>query len=158
MVKKNIILLLVILLSCNTQNSFVTERIKTAEKFLNCLENNQSDSILKYSIIGANVFIDDKELRDFHVNVAHQYIQKYSLPSKEKWKINYNPNNNFERLIITIPLFKGRDSTSSSSQINIRLFFPPQQIGDKIYKYEVDNQPEINRIGSEPPTQIPDSI
>lgn len=120
--------------------------MKTAEKFVECLKNNQPDNIIQYTYSGVSENIDDKESRDFQVEYASIFIKKYGLPSKDKWVINFNPNNNFERLIITIPLFNGYDSSTHLMQSNIVLTFPPHQISDKIYRYETENKFNMDKI------------
>ena len=111
----------------------------TAEGFVACLKNNTPDKILEYSYPDVDQKINDKEIRENTVNNAFELINKYGLPPKNKWKINYDPKNNFERLEIKIILFKGYDSTNYILQSEIVILFPPPQISDKIYSYDVKN-------------------
>ena len=139
------ILILTFTTSCKGQNSFVEKRLKTADKFVECLSNNTPDKILKYTYPDVDDKIADKESRNFHVNRAYKLIKTFGLPSKDKWIIKYDPQNNFERLLITIPIFKGYDSTSNLLQADIVMAFPPPQISDKIYKYEIQGKYDIKQ-------------
>jgi hypothetical protein len=106
-----IILILTTFTSCNGQDSFVETRFKTADKFLQCLANNTPDKILDYTYPDIDHKINKKESRNFYVNKASKFINKFGLPPKHKWTINHDPQNNFERLLIIIPIFKGYDSS-----------------------------------------------
>jgi len=132
----SILLILVILTSCKRQNKLVEERLKTVDKFVQCLANNTPDKILDYTYPYIDDKISNKEFRDFYVNKAFEFIKKFGLPSKDKWIINYNLQNNSD-IVITIPLFKGYDTTYNLLKADIVLTFPPPQMGDKIYKYEI---------------------
>jgi hypothetical protein len=131
-----IILLGFSLLSCRGQESFIGDRLETANKILECLKNNQSDKILDYTYSGSNN-ISDKETRDFQVNKASKFINKFSIPDKSKWKVIHDPNNNFDRLLISIPVFSGYDSTFNLEKAEIVIAFPPAQISDKMYRLEI---------------------
>lgn len=131
-------IVLTLLISCKGQNNqFVQSRLKTADKFIACLKNNTPDKILDFTYPDVDNNIDDKESRDFQVNKAYKFIQKFGIPPKNKWNIKYDPENNFERLLITIPIFKGYDTTFNLLQADIIIKFPPPQISDKIYSYEI---------------------
>ena len=133
------LLLLTMLTSCKGQDSFVETRLKTADKFVECLKHNTPDKILDYTYPDVDHKISDKESRDFYVNKAFKFIKKFGLPTKDKWIIKYDPQNNFERLVITIPLFKGYDTVFNLLKADIVLTFPPPQISDKIYTYNIDD-------------------
>ncbi len=135
--------ILPLLASCKGQDPFVESRLKIADKFLDCLKNNTPDKILDYTYPNVDYKIKDKESRDFYVNKAYKFIKKFGLPPKDKWMIKYDPQNNFQRLLITIPVFKGYDSTFNLLQADIVLAFPPPQISDKIYHYEIEDKYEI---------------
>jgi hypothetical protein len=128
---------LTLLNSCKGQDQFVQSRLKTADKFVACLKNNTPDKILDLTYPAVDDKIDDKESRDFHVNKAYKLIQKFGIPSKDKWIIKYDPENNFDRLLITIPIFNGYDTTFDLLHADIIIKFPPPQISDKIYSYEI---------------------
>ena len=113
--------------------------MKTAEGFVVCLKNNTPDKILEYTYPDVDQKIYDKEFRETTVNNAFKLINKYGLPPKRKWKIHYDPKNNYERLEIKITLFKGYDSTNYIRQSEIVILFPPPQISDKIYSYDIQN-------------------
>lgn len=98
-------------ISCNSKDPFVQQRMPTARSFLNCL-----------------------------VNEASKLIRQFGLPAEDKWIIKHDPGNNFERLVIIIPLFKGHDTASGLKEANILLTFPPAEISDKIYQYEVNTE------------------
>jgi hypothetical protein len=132
--------------SCSGPNSFVESRQKTAEKFVDCLLNNTPDKILELTYHDLDHKINDKELRYFYVNKAHKFIKKFGLPTKDKWIVNYDPQNNFERLQITIPIFKGYDSTFNLLQADIVIVFPPPQISNKIYKYEIADKYDFSKM------------
>jgi hypothetical protein len=134
---------LTLIASCKGQDTFVESRLKIADKFLDCLKNNTPDKILDYTYPDVDHKIKDKESRDFYVQKAYKFIKKFGLPSKDKWVIKYDPQNNFQRLLITIPVFKGYDSTFNLLQADIVLAFPPPQISDKIYHYEIEDKYEI---------------
>jgi hypothetical protein len=140
-----IILILTFFISCKGKNSFVETRLKTADKFVECLANNTPDKILDYTYPHVDHKINDKESRDFYVNKASKFIKKFGLPPKGKWTIKYDPQNNFERLLITIPIFKGYDSTFNLLQADIVIAFPPPQISDKIYNYEIEDKYDIKQ-------------
>lgn len=140
-----IILTLTLITSCKGQDSFVETRIKTADKFVECLKNNTPDKILDYTYPDIDHKINDKETRDFYVNKASKFIKKFGLPPKDKWVVKYDPQNNFERLLITIPIFKGYDSTFNLLQADIVIAFPPPQISDKIYRYEIEDKYDIKQ-------------
>jgi hypothetical protein len=123
----------------------VEARLKTADKFIECLANNTPDKILDYTYPDVDHKINDKESRDFYVNKASKFIKKFGLPPKDKWTIKYDPQNNFERLLITIPIFKGYDSTFNLLQADIVISFPPPQISDKIYHYEIEDKYDIKQ-------------
>src|SRR4030095_15151062 len=120
-----ILFILRILSSCEGQDSFVESRLKTADKFIDCLKNNNPDKIRDYTYPDVDHKIDDKESRDFHVNKAHKFITKFGVPPKEKWIIKYDPQNKFERLLITIPIFKGYDTTFNLLYADLIIEFPP---------------------------------
>ncbi|HMK17666.1 MAG TPA: hypothetical protein VK492_05705 [Chitinophagaceae bacterium] len=137
---KTIIFLFVLKLfvSCKEKDPFVESRIKTAEKFVECLKNNTPDKILDYTYPDTDDKIDDKEAREIEVNRAYEFINKFGLPPKDKWIIKYDPHNNFERLLISIPIFKGHDTILKVRRVNIIMIFPPPQISRYIYHYEVE--------------------
>jgi len=139
-----LILILTALSSCKGQDPFVESRLKTADKFINCLKNNTPDKILDFTYPDVDDNISNKESRDFNVNKAYKFIEKFGLPPKDKWVIKYDPKNNFERLLIIIPVFKGHDTTSNLLQADIVIKFPPPQISDKIYSYEILGKYVIN--------------
>ena len=128
---------LTLLNSCIGQDQFVQSRLKTADKFLSCLKNNTPDKILDFTYANVDDKIDDKESRDFYVNKAYKFIQKFGIPPRDKWIIKYDPENNFERLLITIPIFDGYDTSFNLLRADIIIKFPPPQISDKIYSYEI---------------------
>jgi hypothetical protein len=132
-----ILLILTVLSSCKGQDRFVEDRLKTVDKFINCLKNNTPDKILDFTYPDVDDKISNKESRNFNVNKAYKFIETFGLPPKGKWVIKYDPKNNFERLLITIPVFKGHDTTSNLLQADIVIKFPPPQISDKIYSYEI---------------------
>jgi len=134
-----IYIIIIFLFACNRLDPFVESRMETAEKFVGCLKNNTPDRILEYSDPNVDHKIYDKESREHTVNNAFKLINKYGLPPKRKWKINYDPKNNYERLEIKIILFTGYDSTNYIRQSEIVIIFPPPQISDKIYLYDIQN-------------------
>ncbi|MBN8675572.1 MAG: hypothetical protein J0L56_15685 [Chitinophagales bacterium] len=142
------LLALTMLPSCKGQDSFVETRLKTAEKFIECLKNNSSDKILDYSYPDIDDKISDKESRDFYVNKAYNFIKRFGLPTKDKWIVKYDPQNNFERLIIIIPLFKGYDTVFNLLRADIVLTFPPPQISDKVYTYIIDDDYKIKKLNA----------
>lgn len=139
-------LILTFISSCCGQNSFVESRQKTAEIFVECLSNNTPDKILELTYHDIDDKINDKESRDFYVNKAYKFIKKFGLPTKDKWIVKYDPQNNFERLQITIPIFKGYDSTFNLLQADILIVFPPPQISDKIYRYEIIDKYDFSKM------------
>src|SRR5262249_14733844 len=122
-------------------------------KFVDCLKHNNPDKILDYTYPEVDDKIDDKETRDFQVNKAYGLIKKFGLPAKDKWIIKYDPQNNFERLVITIPIFKGHDASLNLLQADIVIRFPPPQVSDKIYSYDIADKYVIRP--TEPVPQIP---
>ena len=149
------ILILIFITSCNEQNAFVDTRLKTADKFIECLANNTPDKILNYTYPDVDHKINNKESRDFHVNKASSFIKKFGLPPKAKWVIKYDPQNNFERLLITIPIFKGYDSAFNLLRADLVIAFPPPQISVRIYHYEIQDEYDINQTK---PTLAPELI
>ncbi|MFI5406732.1 MAG: hypothetical protein ACHQ1D_09500 [Nitrososphaerales archaeon] len=150
-----LIFILILFCSCKGQDPFVEKRLKTVDKFLECLQNNTPDKILEYTYPGVDHNIDNKELRDFHINKAYRLITKFGLPPKDKWVIKYDPKNNFDRLLITIPLFKGNDTSLNLLQADIIIAFPPGQISDKIYRYEIADKYTLGRPIEAPPDSTP---
>ena len=140
-----IIFFLTFLTSCKGQHSFIEARLNTANKFIEGLVKNTPDKILDYTYPDVDHKINDKESRDFYVNKASKFIKKFGLPPKDRWIIKYDPENNFERLLITIPVFKGYDSTFNLLQANIVIAFPPPQISDKIFHYEIEDKYDIKQ-------------
>jgi hypothetical protein len=138
------LLIPILFVSCEEKDSFVESRLETAEKFMECLKNNTPDKILKYTYPDTDDKIDDKEAREQEVNRAYKFINKFGLPTKDKWIVKYDPHNNFERLLISIPIFKGYDTTLKVRRVNIIMVFPPPQISRKIYRYEVDADFDIS--------------
>ena len=139
------LLVLTILASCKEQDPFVESRLKTTDKFIDCLKNNTPDKILDFTYPDVDEKINNKKSREFNVNKAYKFINKFGLPPKSKWTINYDPKNNFERLMITIPIFKGHDTALNLLQADIIIKFPPPQISEKIYSYEVVSRYEIDQ-------------
>ena len=144
-----LVLLSLSLFSCRVQESFTESRLVTAAKIIECLKDNQSDKLLDYTYEGSNN-IDDKESRDFQVNKASKFIRKFGVPDRSKWKVKHDPNNNFDRLLINIPLFTGYDSTFNLLNAEIIIAFPPQQISDKMYRLEI-----VDKYKSKPTTSLP---
>lgn len=140
-----IVSILTIFTSCKAQNSFVETRLKTADKFIECLADNTPDKILEYTYPDVDHKINIKESRDFYVSKAFMFIKKFGLPPKDKWIIKHDPKNDFERLLITIPIFKGYDSTLNLLQADIIITFPPPQVSDKIYHYEIADKYDITQ-------------
>lgn len=140
------IFILTTLLSCESQDKFIENRLETANKFVECLAKNNSDKILEYSYTASDYNLKDKESRDIYVNKAFHYISKFGLPSKEKQVIKYDPKNNFHRLTVRIPIFKGYDSVLNLIQIDIVLAFPPPRVSDKIYSFEINEVHDHNRL------------
>lgn len=132
-----IIFILIVLSSCKRQDSFVESRLGIADKFIECLKNNTPNKILNFTYPDVDYKISNKELRTFYVNKAYKFIKKFGLPPKDKWDIKYDPNNNFERLLIRIPVFRGYDTTLNLLQADIIIKFPPPQISDNIFSYEI---------------------
>jgi hypothetical protein len=141
-----ILVFYVSLTSCKGQNAFVEERLKTADKFIECLKNNTPDKILDYSYPAIDDKISDKESRDFYVNKASKLLNKFGLPPKDKWTIKYDPKDAFDRLLITIPIFEGYDTEFNLLKADIVIAFPPPQISDKIYRYEIADKYKPQRI------------
>lgn len=146
-----------LIVACSGQNSFVESRLKTADKFVECLSNNTSDEILKFTYQGVDHKISDRESRSFYINKAHKFIKKFGLPEKERWIVKYDPQNNFERLLITIPIFKGYDSAFNLLQADIVIAFPPPQISDKIYRYAIDDKYDFSKMKPTLAPQLVDS-
>ena len=140
-----LISILTFIFSCSVQNSFVETRMMTVDKFVECLINNTPDKILRYTLRDVDDNIDNKESRHFHVNLAYKLINKFGLPPKEKWIIKHDPQNYFERLLVTIPIFKGYDSASNLLQADIVMKFPPPQISKKIYSFDVNTSYEMKQ-------------
>jgi len=138
--------ILPLLYSCKGQDPFVEKRLKTVDKFLKCLKDNTPDKIVDYTFPGVDHKIDNKEIRDFNINKASRFINKFGLPPKDKWVIHHDPKNNFDRLLITIPIFKGNDTTLNLLQADIIIAFPPSQISEKIYRYEIVDKYTIGPI------------
>jgi hypothetical protein len=147
-----IIFNLIILSACNGQDTFIESRLTTADKFIDCLKNNLPNKILDYTYPDVDDKIKNKEFRDFYVNKAYKFIKKFGLPAKDKWIIKYDLKNNFERLLITIPVFKGYDSAFNLLQADIIIVFPPPQISNKICSYEIKDMYDINKM---PPIVAP---
>ena len=63
-----IILILTFFTCCKGQDSFVEARLKTADKFIECLANNTPGKILDYTYPNVDHKINDKESRDFYGN------------------------------------------------------------------------------------------
>ena len=91
---------------------------------------------MDYTYADANN-IDDKETREYRVNRLSSMINKYGIPDTSKWEIKHNPNDNFKRLVITIPLFKEYDSIFNLENGGISITFPPQQISNKMTNLEI---------------------
>ena len=142
-----------IILSCEQKNSFVETRLQDVKLFLECLSTNTPDKILEITDTTACFMINDKEFRDFYVAKAYKLIKRFGLPPRNTWIIKYDPKNNFERLSVTIPLFKGYDSILNLVQAEILVAFPPPQIGNKIYKYEIHE--EFDRTKLKPTQAVP---
>ena len=111
----------------------------TADKFIDCLKNNTPAKAyeLAYRSITVN---RDESIWTFYVNRAYALIKKFSIPPKEKWVIKHDTKNDFDRLLITIPLFSGYDATEHLRKASIILAFPPPEISDKLYRFEVEEQ------------------
>jgi hypothetical protein len=133
-----ITLILIVLISCDTHDSFIESRLKTAEKFIDCLKNNMPDKMMEYCYPDIINYSETKEMRAAKVKSASEIISKFGLPSKKTWIIKYDPQNNFERLVITIPFFEGLDTALNLAKAKIIVAFPPYQISDKVYKYEIE--------------------
>ena len=142
-----------IILSCKQKNRFVETRLQDVDLFLECMSNNTPDKILEITDTTSSLMINDKEFRDFYVAKAYKLIKRFGLPTRNKWIIRYDPKNNFERLSVTIPLFKGYDSILNLVQAEIVVAFPPPQIGNKIYKYEINE--EFDRTKLKPTLAVP---
>jgi len=134
------LLILTILFSCKEHNSFVEERLNIVDSFVACLTTNTPDKILAFTYPDADHKINDKEFRDFYVNKASKFIKKFGLPPKKEWVFKYDPQNNFDRLLVRIPVFKGYDSALNLLKADIIIAFPPPQISDKIYRYEIEDE------------------
>lgn len=128
--------------SCKGQVSFIDKRVETTTKILSRLKANQPDKILDYTYAGANN-IEDKEMREHLVGRMSSLISKYGIPDTSKWVIKHNPNNNFERLVILIPLFKAYDSTFNLENAGISITYPPQEISDKMTTLEITGESRL---------------
>jgi hypothetical protein len=137
------ILILLNFFSCSVKDHFIESRLKIADKFINCLKSNTPEKILDYTYHNVDDKINDAESREFYVRKAYKFIEKFGVPPKNKWIIKYDPENNFDRLLITIPLFKGYDSAFNLLQAGIIIVFPPQQISNKIYRYEIEAEYKV---------------
>jgi hypothetical protein len=147
------IAILASLISCKEEDPFVKSRLITANKFVDCLKSNTPDKILDYTYPDVDHKINDKESRDFYVNKAYEFISKFGLPPEHKWILKYDPKNNFDRLVIRIPIFKGYDSTFNLLKADLVLYFPPPEISDKICRYDIEDNYDIERAG---PTIAPE--
>lgn len=131
-----------VILSCKEQNSFIDKRVETTKSILISLKENQPNKILDYTYAGANN-IDDKEIREHLVRRMSALINKYGIPDTSKWVIKHNPNNNFERLVISIPLFIEYDSTFNLENGGISVTYPPQEISDKMTTLEITGKSRV---------------
>src|ERR1043166_3330980 len=107
---RSFLLLLLIYVSCIEQTPFVRSRMITADKFIDCLKNNTPAKAYELAYRSITVTRTER-IWTFYVNRAYALIKKFSIPPKEKWVIKYDTKNDFDRLLITIPLFSGYDST-----------------------------------------------
>lgn len=125
-----------LILSCKGQNSFVDKRVESTTRILISLKENEPDKILDYTYAGANN-INEREIRVHLVQRISKVINKYGIPDKSKWIISHNPSNNFERLVIVIPLFQAYDSTFNLENGGISVTYPPQEISDRMTTLEL---------------------
>jgi hypothetical protein len=134
----------------------LSQDLKFLKKFLECLKNNSPDKILDYTYPGVDHKINDKESREQEVNRAYKYISKFGLPPKDKWIVTYNLQNNLDRLLISIPIFKGHDTTLQILEVNIIIAFPPPEISNNIHRYEIEvaYDKAFYKIFSKPTTDI----
>ena len=136
---RSLLLLLLFYVSCIEQTPFVRSRLETADKFIECLKNNTPAKTYELTYRGIDGIMD-LESWDFYVTRASALIKKFGIPPKSKWIINYDTKNNYDRLLITIPLFSGYDSASILRKASIIIAFPPPEISDKVYRYQVEEQ------------------
>jgi hypothetical protein len=146
------IILGLLISSCKGQNSFLDKRFETTTRILTSLKENQSGKILDYTYAGANN-IDDKEIREHLIQRISTVINKYGIPDTSKWVISHKPNNQFERLVIVIPLFQGYDSTFNLENGGISITYPPQEISDKMTTLELIGKSRITPTSPLPTKQ-----
>lgn len=147
---RSLLLLLLFYISCIEQTPFVKSRLETADKFIECLKNNTPVKAYELAYRSLTV-IRDEEMWTFSVNRAAVLIKKFSIPARDKWVIKYDTKNDFDRLLITIPLFSGYDSTEHLRKASIILAFPPPEISDKVYRFQVDEQHDPTPTTTPPP-------
>ena len=146
---KYIVLLLLILPVCSCEFSERGKKLKETIEFVNLLKENKQQEVYDITYhVDDN--ITDSESRTFYVRKAAQLIQKYGLPSTDKWAYSYNAHNNFDRYQFRIPLFDGFDSTNNLLHAAIIISFPPRAISARIYSYDIETQFKISKIESVP--------
>ena len=132
------VIILTTLTCCVEPRSKKNLKEKDAEKFVELLKKNDQKGV--YDLCYHSNYRDnitDESTRTMYVKSAYELIDKYGIPHKDKWIFHHDPNDKFDRYTITIPLFSGFDISNSLKSAEIIISFPPEQISDKIYRYEV---------------------
>jgi hypothetical protein len=150
------LLLLWVLPICSCEFSGKGQKVKETIEFVNFLKENKEQEVYS-NTYHVDYNITDSEIRKYQVKKACQLIQKYGLPTTDKWAYSYNPNNNFDRYQFRIPLFDGFDSTNNLLHAAIIISFPPPAISTKIYSYDIETRFKISKIESVPSQPSTDS-
>ena len=137
------------------------EQLKTTiNKFLSTIERNDYADF-RSMIINESLSMND----DFDFPLLNR-LSKKSINKDRAKVLNYtiiDSLNTMGQMVIKVPYFKGYDSVTAITEINLFLFFGPKKLFpmNKLSKFNVDkkwNIEERGRLLGLPPTPKADSI
>ena len=127
------ILIITLLLnySCKSQKTDNDLKAETTEKFINQIKINNPDSV--FSMTFNRMSFQDDEHKLFELNAASKLLKQYGVAPRNKWKVESDPNNNFDRVKFTIPIL---NNTNPATYLIVS--FPPPEISEKIGWYRIE--------------------
>lgn len=125
--------------SCKSQDDN-KNRIQTAAKLVEYLKTKDTNSIVH--LIGTSDLKGAGKTISFiydECKLISEYFSRYGYPSIKSFQLKEFPNNMFDNSIVTIPIFKGRDTTNNLLEAYIEVSFAPPSIipYNKIKTYRI---------------------
>jgi hypothetical protein len=131
---------MLIFCSCNGQQIKYQQQIVSTQKLLDYFMSNDTAKVRSLIGIKSRYLSEDLSGLAFKVNLASNLINKYGIPSKDKFVIKEYPSNDYQQVDIIIPMFEGQDKELREVYITVSFFkyLPPEKIASFDIRTERD--------------------